>query len=122
VATFPVDDFFVPELTSPATFTPAGGAASEIDVLFEREAIDSQIAGERYVNGTPRATCKKRDVAGAKAGDSLLIHGFLEVNDNTILADGQGNALLVPRIGEYLVHTAHPDETGLTELILTTDA
>jgi hypothetical protein len=122
VAFFPVDDFFVPEFTSPATFTPDGGAASEIDVLFERPSTDTQIGGERFVNGTPRATCKKRDVAGAKAGDSLSIHGFLEVDDHTVLVDGRGDVLLVPYVEEYLVMTAHPDETGLTELILTTDA
>jgi hypothetical protein len=122
MAVFPVDEFFVPEFTSPATFTASGGAATDIDVLFERDSVVHPVGGAEFVNASPRATCRTRDVAGAKTDDTLQIHGFLAVtDDNTILVDGQGNALMVPRVHEYLVHSAHPDESGLTELILTTD-
>lgn len=77
-----------------ATYTPAGGAAASITVLFD----NAFVAAEGVESLGPAATCKASDVANARHGDTLVI-------DSTT----------------YNIIGIHPDGAGLTLLLLSKD-
>ncbi|MEW6304688.1 MAG: head-tail joining protein [Verrucomicrobiota bacterium] len=61
---------------SAATYTPSGGSATTINVLFSRPGELQPIAPDAQFEGyNPSALCKATDVASAKKGDTLVISG-----------------------------------------------
>lgn len=80
-----------------ATYTPSGGAASTVKVIFDNKyqvAVDMDgFAG--VASSGPAATGKTTDFANAKAGDTLVISGTT-----------------------YYLKTAEPDGTGISVMQL----
>ena len=62
-------------LTVSATYTPEGGSASTIKIIFDRELINSLLGGAEVYNTQPAAICKTSDVSSAKQDETLIING-----------------------------------------------
>ena len=92
--------FFDGSFDEAAVYTPAGGQARTIQVLFDNEYQAAQFAEAKaeVESSGPRATCREGDVAGVAHGDTLSIRGVT-----------------------YSVAEVHPDGTGLVVLILSKD-
>lgn len=90
---------FDPALTTDAVYTPQGGAASAIKVIFDNEYRAVNIETGQVESAGPQATCKTSDVANAKHGETLVI------NSTT-----------------YYIIEIQPDGTGFTILILSRNA
>lgn len=86
------------EFGKSVTYTPAGGSAKIINVIFDDayQAV-SPITGEVGLT-SPQAVCKSSDVAGAKTGDT-------------------GDTLLIDTI-TYKLKSVESDGAGMTTLIL----
>lgn len=72
-----LNELFDPLFTVDGIWTPQGGAASTIEVVF---SVDFQpvdmIAGDIKTEiPVPRAFCRTSDVATARHGDTLHVHG-----------------------------------------------
>lgn len=79
-----------------ASFTPVGGTASDVIVIFDNayEAVD--IGGSVSFAATqPRVTCRTTDVPGVTEGATLAIDGTT-----------------------YTIRVIMPDGTGITEMML----
>jgi len=97
------DDFAVS-----ATYTPAGGAATTIKVIYDSPYAASVLPESQFTrsnpdaanfeNTEPTALCRTSDVANAKRGDTLLISGVT-----------------------HYVMNRKDDSTGMTVLTLTKD-
>jgi hypothetical protein len=60
----------------PAVYTPAGGPARTIDVVFGDAFVVVDGPGEAGMGTTsPQALCKASDVAGAARGDTVAVDG-----------------------------------------------
>ncbi len=93
------DDF----LAQDATYTPAGGAAKPIRVIFSNEYSAPEGAGIIGVSSSvPVAICKTSDVSGVARDDTLAL-----------VVDG---ATVTYKIKEFM-----PDGTGMTTLLLSRD-
>jgi len=92
-----IDCFFDPVLTVDAIYTPQGGQASSIKVLFDNDfkVIDLSTGIE---SAAPAVTCKTSDVASVKHNDTLVISSVT-----------------------YYVSGIQQDGTGITILILSRD-
>src|SRR3990172_7327844 len=92
-----IDCFFDPVLTVDAIYTPQGGQASSIKVLFDNDfkVIDLSTGIE---SAAPAVTCKTSDVASVKHNDTLVISSVT-----------------------YYVSGIQQDGTGITILILSKD-
>lgn len=79
-----------------ATFTPVGGTASSITVIFDNayEAVDVG-GGSTFAVTQPRVTARTADVSGATEGATLAIGGVT-----------------------YTIRVVMPDGTGITEMML----
>lgn len=79
-----------------ATFTPVGGSASTITVIFDNnyEAVDAG-GGVAFAMQQPRVTCRSSDVTGVSEGATMVIDS-----------------------ANYIVRVVMPDGTGITELML----
>lgn len=79
-----------------ATFTPVGGSASNITVIFDNnyEAVDTG-GGVAFAMQQPRVTCRSSDVTGVSEGATMVIESV-----------------------NYIVRVVMPDGTGITELML----
>lgn len=82
-------------------FTPSGGQARPVRVIFDSPYQAAQFAqAETEIEASgPRATCREAEVAGVAHGDTVQIRGVT-----------------------YSVAEIHPDGTGLVILILSKDA
>ena len=82
-----------------ATFTHSGGAAAEINGIFDNDYLDVEVEGEVGVaSRSPRFVCRTADLddaGGANDGDSLVVSGTT-----------------------YKVRIVKPDGTGMTEMKL----
>lgn len=78
-----------------ATYTPAGGVAATIKVLFDNEYELIGLLGGAVSSTGPAAQCKTSDVSSAKKGDALTVSGV-----------------------NYSVTEVKPDGTGMTVLML----
>lgn len=78
-----------------ATYTPQGGDATEITVLFDNEYQEIDLVSGAVSSASPAAHCKSSDVSNAKKGDALMVSDV-----------------------DYTVTAVKPDGTGLTTLIL----
>lgn len=92
--------FFDGSFDETALYTPSGGQARPIQVLFDNEyqAAQFQQADAEIESSGPRATCREAEVAGVVHGDTLQVRGVT-----------------------YSVAEVHPDGTGLVILILSRD-
>jgi hypothetical protein len=92
--------FFDGSFDEAAVYTPAGGQARTVQVIFDNEYQAAQFpdANAQVESSGPRATCREADVAGIAHGDTLQI-----------------------RSTTYSVAEVHPDGTGLVVLILSKD-
>ena|SRR4030067_1899703 len=92
-----LDIFFSDDFTQDATYTPQGGQASTIKIIFDNafKVIDISTGIE---SALPAATCKTSDVASVKHNDTLVINSIT-----------------------YYVSGIQPDGTGITKLILSKD-
>jgi len=79
-----------------ATYTPIGGTASSITVIFDNqyEAVDAG-GGVAFAMQQPRVTCRSADVSGVSEGATMVIE-----------------------LVTYIVRVVMPDGTGITELML----
>ena len=92
--------FFDGTFDEAAVYTPSGGQAKSIQVIFDNEYQAAQFrqADAEIESSGPRATCRESDVAGVAHGDTLQIRGTT-----------------------FSVVEVHPDGTGLVILILSKD-
>ena len=57
-----------------ATYTPTGGSASSISVIFDKPFSSIPLEGDVDVEGnTPTVLCKSSDVSAAAHGDVLVV-------------------------------------------------
>lgn len=79
-----------------ATYTPVGGTASTITVIFDNEYIPVDTGGGvSFAMQQPKCVGRTADFAGAVEGGTLLISGVT-----------------------YAIRIVMPDGTGMTELML----
>ena len=78
-----------------ATYTPQGGDATEITILFDNEYQEIDLVSGEVSSASPAAHAKTSDVSGAKQGDALTVSSV-----------------------NYTVTVVKPDGTGLTTLVL----
>ncbi len=92
--------FFNGDFDEAAVYTPAGGQARTIQVIFDNEYQVAQFAeaDSQVESSGPRVTCREVDVASVAHGDTLQIRGVT-----------------------YSIAEVHPDGTGLVVLILSRD-
>ncbi len=83
-----------------AVYTPQGGQATSIRVIFDNEfqAIEMLAGGVGVESTSPAALCRTSDVSSAKHRDTLVVGGKT-----------------------YHVTGVHPDGTGITRLMLSED-
>jgi len=99
---FVVDDLdiFFQDFGVDAVYTPQGGAASTIRVLFDNTYVAVDTAGNVLAESkSPIAHCKTSDIQGIRHGDTLLINGTT-----------------------YYIVEHQPDGTGISVLVLSKDA
>lgn len=84
------DDF-----ATSATYTPSGGVASTINVIFDDEFHELNAETNSVETSSPQAWVVDSDVSGVAHGDTLVISSTT-----------------------YYVRGVHPDGTGITLLIL----
>lgn len=88
--------FMLSDFGVSATYTPAGGSASNITVIFDNEYIPVDTgASVAFAMQQPKALARTIDVPGADQGDLISIDGI-----------------------DYTVTIVMPDGTGMTELML----
>ncbi len=88
------------EFAVAATYTPSGGSAASVVVLFEAPYDASNpLTGFQYENAAALATGKTTNFASAKKGDTLAVGGTT-----------------------YYAIGVHPDGLGLTALVLSLEA
>lgn len=91
----PITDFFeTTDFAESASYTPAGGSASTIYVIFDNEFALSTV-GVGYENLAPQVLAKTSDVSGATNGATIVINSVT-----------------------YYVIGVEPDGTGISRLIL----
>ncbi|MBI3582379.1 MAG: hypothetical protein HY096_00330 [Nitrospinae bacterium] len=92
-----IDVFFSDDFAQDATYTPQGGSASTIKVIFDNDfkTIDMATGIE---SAGPSVTCKALDVASVKHNDTLVISSVT-----------------------YYVSGIQKDGTGITILLLSKD-
>lgn len=76
-----------------ATYTPAGGSASSITVIFDRDyqAVDG--GSIQFATTEPMAMCRTSDVSGAAQGDALVVSG-VDYTIQVVMDDGTGMTTL----------------------------
>lgn len=82
-----------------ASYTPGGGPAKNINVIFDKEFSLFEGAGVDVASSGPAAWAKSADVTGVAVNETLVIQSTT-----------------------YYVTAIHPDGAGLTMLILSEDA
>lgn len=86
-----IDDFGVA-----ATYTPAGGAASTVNGIFDNDFVEVDTGGSvAFAQQQATFMCRTADVSAAAEGDAIVIGGE-----------------------SYIVRIVQPDGTGMTNLIL----
>lgn len=83
----------------PAIYTPGGGSAKEIPVIFDSQYVGSEIVGLEYQNDAPSAVCRTEDVSDANDAASIKIRGVT-----------------------YKVTIVQPDSDGMTRFVLSLDS
>lgn len=95
-----IDNLLFTDYAVDAVYTPAGGQAASIKVIFDNEfqAIEMLGGGVGFESTSPAALYKTASVSSAKHGDTLAISGKT-----------------------YYITGVQPDGTGITRLILSED-
>lgn len=79
-----------------ATYTPAGGSASTVAGIFDRDySLVSVGSGLGVGSNDPRFVCRTSDVSSAAHGDALVVNAV-----------------------SYTVRSVEDDGTGITTLVL----
>ena len=79
-----------------ATYTPSGGSASSITVIFDNEYIPVDTgASVAFAMNQPKAMVRTQDMPSAAEGDAIVIGGV-----------------------NYIIRIVMADGTGMTELML----
>lgn len=87
---------FLADFGVTCAYTPSGGAASNITVIFDNEYIDVDTGGSvAFAMQQPKVLCRSADVSGIAEGDQMVISGTT-----------------------YIVRVVMPDGTGMTEVML----
>ena len=81
-----------------ASYTPAGGDASSITVIFDRDYQAVEGGSVQFATTEPMVTCRTADVSGAAQGDALVVNAV-----------------------NYTVQVVMDDGTGMTQLMLSED-
>lgn len=91
---FEADDFAVT-----ASYTPAGGSATNVNGIFDNDFFEAEAAGTVGIAyQQPRFMCATSDVANAADGDAIVINSV-----------------------NYTIRVVQPDGTGVTTLVLEED-
>ncbi len=92
--------FFNGTFDEEALYTPSGGSATPVNVIFDNgyHAAQFQEADGQIESKGPKATCSDSDVVGVAHGDTFLIRG-----------------------DTWYVIEVQPDGTGLVTLLLSKD-
>lgn len=89
-------EIFLADFGVTASFTPSGGAASDITVIFDNEYLDVDIGGAvAFATRQPKVLCRDGEISGIAEGDQMVISG-----------------------ATYIVRVVMPDGTGMTEVLL----
>lgn len=87
---------FLADFGVTASYTPAGGSASDITVIFDNEYLDVDIGGAvAFATQQPKVLCRDGQISGIAEGDQMVISG-----------------------STYIVRVVMPDGTGMTEIML----
>tara|TARA_R100000541_G_scaffold35435_1_gene43696 strand:- start:108 stop:413 length:306 start_codon:yes stop_codon:yes gene_type:complete len=79
-----------------ATYTPVGGAAKSITVIFDNDYYSADGSGSvAFAMTQPKAQARTLDLTGVVEGASLVIEGV-----------------------SYIIRVVMPDGTGMTEVML----
>ena len=81
------------ELGEDATYTPSGGVAKSIKVLFENVEAPQPVQGATVVGSIPTAEARTSDLTGTVLGGELVINGTT-----------------------YTIEAVLDDDTGMTDL------
>ena len=85
-----VDDF-----GTAATYTPAGGAGSTVNGIFDNDFVEVDAGGGVTVAlQQPRFHCRTADVSSAAEGDALVVSG-VNYTVRVVQDDGTGMTMLV---------------------------
>jgi hypothetical protein len=106
---------------NPATYTPAGGTAKDVVVLFRRDGKDNPLAGIGYENTAPAAWIKAEDAPDIAKGDTLAIHDLWEEDGQYVVTE-KGELIIIENIYVYYIVGTHESETGLIQVDLSLDA
>lgn len=95
-----IDNLLFTDYAVDAVYTPQGGQAASIKVIFDNEyqAIEMLGAGVGVESTSPAAICKTTNISSAKHGDTLAVGGKT-----------------------YYISGVQPDGTGITRLLLSED-
>lgn len=87
---FEADDFAVT-----ASYTPAGGSASNVNGIFDNEFFEADAGGSVTIAiQQPRFVCRTSDVSGAADGDAITISGT-DYTIRVVERSGTGTTTLV---------------------------
>ena len=81
-----------------ASFTPSGGVASTITVIFDNDFEAVEGGSVQFATTEPQVMCRTADVSGAAQGDAMVISSV-----------------------NYTVQVVMDDGTGMTQLMLSED-
>jgi hypothetical protein len=81
-----------------ASYTPAGGDASSITVIFDRDYGAADGGSVQFATSEPMVMCRTADVSGAAQGDAIVVGGV-----------------------NFTVQVVMNDGTGMTQLMLSED-
>jgi hypothetical protein len=96
MATQPVNEFFYnADFSEDATYTPPGGSAVTIRVIFDNEYVPTVVGDVVFENTGPVAYARTADVSDATNAATLTVGGVA-----------------------YRVKETRPDGQGITQLIL----
>jgi hypothetical protein len=85
-----VDDF-----GTAATYTPAGGAGSTVNGIFDNDFVEVDAGGGVAVAlQQPRFHCRTADVSSAAEGDALVVSG-VNYTVRIVQDDGTGMTMMV---------------------------
>lgn len=87
---------FLADFGVACSYTPSGGTASDITVIFDNEFIDVDTTGTvTFAMQQPKVLCRDGEVSNIAEGDQMVIAGVT-----------------------YIVRVVMPDGTGMTEVML----
>ncbi len=120
-----LDDIFRAEPDdpcSPATITHAiGGAENDFSLFLERSYFIDPLGEVGFQNTRATGVARSQDVHEIKDVNSLVsVHGYLTLEDGTVLEDEGGDYVLAENLFSYKIQTTRATAAGVTEMTLQT--